>query len=159
LRIRLGTARPGDILRLAALLGILFRQESDFRPDTRKQRAGLRRIMRDPRVGRIFTAKADGKLVGMVVLLFSVSTAEGGAAAWLEDFVVDPAWRGRGIGTQLIKNAIAYARRRRFKRVTLLTDRSNRRVLSFYRRTGFRVSTMVPLRLPLRDQEPPFPSR
>ena len=159
MRIRLGTAQVGDIRRLAELLGILFRQERDFHPDARKQAAGLRRIRREPRLGRIFTARADGTLVGMVILLFSVSTAEGGAAAWLEDLVVDPAWRGRGIGTQLIKNAIAYARRRRFKRVTLLTDRSNRRVLSFYRRTGFRVSTMVPLRLPLRDQEPPFPSR
>lgn len=155
MRIRLGTARPGDVRSLAALLGILFRQERDFQPDAGKQSAALRRLLREPRLGRIFTAKADGKLVGMALLLFSVSTAEGGAAAWIEDFVVDPGWRGRGIGAKMLDHAVAYARRRRFKRVTLLTDRSNRRAVRLYRRKGFRRSSMIPFRLPLRTQSPP----
>lgn len=152
MRLQLGFARLSDIPRLAELLGFLFRQEKDFKADPRKQATGLRLILREPRRGRIFTVRYGGAAIGMVSLLFIISTAEGGPVVWLEDFVLDPAWRGKGIGARLLDYAIAYARRKGIKRITLLTDRKNVRAARLYLRRGFQSSDMIPLRLFLKKR-------
>jgi ribosomal protein S18 acetylase RimI-like enzyme len=82
----------------------------------------------------------------MVNLLVTVSTAEGGPAAWLEDMVVSPARRGEGIGKELLEAATEFASLRGATRITLLTDRGNEAAQRFYRRHGFRESAMVPMR-------------
>jgi ribosomal protein S18 acetylase RimI-like enzyme len=143
----LGTARKMDLPRLAELLGILFQQEPDFRPDVDKQQAGLALILKDPGKGRVFTARIEGKVVGMVLLLFTISTAEGAPVAWLEDFVVDPQFRGKGVGTKLLKCALSHAKTKGFRRVTLLTDWNNLTAARLYQREGFCVSKMIPMRL------------
>ena len=146
------TIRPAalrDIPRLCALLAELFAQEADFTPDAERQRRGLELILDDPGAGRIYCATHFGTIVGMVTILFSVSTAEGGLAAWLEDMVVDPAWRGRGVGGQLLSHAVEEARGAGCTRITLLTDGGNRGAMRFYSRAGFSRSAMTPFRLSL----------
>ena len=142
-------ATAGDIPELAALLALLFTQEADFRPDREKQERGLRLIIESPQVGVIFAAREGGEIVGMVSLLFTVSTAEGGRACWLEDMVVHPDRRGNGLGSRLLQTAIAYARSNGCARITLLTDQLNQGAIRFYGRHGFGPSEMTALRLHL----------
>ena len=146
---RIEQATAADIPQLADLLAILFAQEADFRPDREKQMRGLRLIVEAPERGRIFVARTDGKIVGMVSLLFTVSTAEGEPACWLEDMVVLPEQREKGIGSRLLRHAIDYAKAHGFVRITLLTDLTNKDAIRFYRRHGFCPSEMTPLRLHL----------
>jgi ribosomal protein S18 acetylase RimI-like enzyme len=138
-----------DLPRLAELLGYLFEQESDFKPVLRKQKAGLKAILRNPKIGCLWVAKRDGHVVGMVSLLYTVSTAEGGRVAWLEDLVVDPSYRAQGIGKSLLRFVIAYGRKNGLKRITLLTDMDNQKAKALYKRHGFISSGMTPLRLSL----------
>ena len=150
--IRIGRAVLDDVPELASLLGLLFSQERDFHPDIRRQRRGLRRIIQNPEVGEIVVARSEGRVIGMVSLLFTISTAEGGPAAWLEDCVVAPGHRQRGVGSRLILHSRGIARRRGIRRLTLLVDYSNGRALRFYGRHGFTRSTMVPLRYHLENK-------
>ncbi len=136
-----------DIPALVALLTILFAQEADFTPDLAKQQRGLQLIVEQPAVGRIYCARQENRVVGMVSLLFTISTAEGGRVAWLEDMVVHPDQRGRGIGEQLLRHAITEARAANCSRITLLTDNTNQAAMQFYVRAGFVRSTMTPFRL------------
>ena len=131
---------------LCGLLAILFDREPDFSPDAAAQRAGLTLILQRPETGRIFVAREGDDIRGMVSLLNTVSTALGGPAAWLEDLIVAPGHRGRGIGTRLVGHALQYARERGLLRVTLLTGADNTAAQQFYRRHGFRDSAMLPLR-------------
>jgi GNAT superfamily N-acetyltransferase len=124
----------------------LFAQEADFQPDREKQMRGLRLIIDAPDRGRIFLARMGGEVVGMVSLLLTVSTAEGAAACWLEDMVVRPDQRGKGLGSRLLRHALDDAKANGFARVTLLTDRVNADAIRFYERHGFRRSEMIPLR-------------
>ena len=110
-RIQIRQATIADIPQLCDLLSLLFTQEADFTPDVERQSRGLRLILEQPQIGCIYCATDDNSVViGMVSLLFTVSTAEGGVAAWLEDMVVHPHRRGQGIGEQLLQKAINQAR-------------------------------------------------
>ena len=100
-----------DLPRLVELLGILFESEAEFAKDAEKQRAGLQAILADPSRGRIFVAREGREVVAMASLLYTISTAEGGKAAWFEDLVVAPEQRKRGIGEALLKHVVAEARR------------------------------------------------
>ena len=142
-------ATAADVKQLSDLLGLLFTQEVDFTPDAERQERALRLIVEQPDIGRIYCATDGDTIVAMVSILFTVSTAEGGRAAWLEDMVVHPTSRGQGFGEQLLREAIREARAAGCSRLTLLTDASNHSAMRFYRRAGFVRSQMVPLRLSL----------
>jgi len=131
------------------LLGCLFKQEADFSPSVTKQRRALELILAQPTMGRLFVLTRGDKVLGMVSLLFTISTAEGGKAAWLEDLVVRPEQRGRGLGTRLLRAAVDWARKEGIARITLLTDSDNLGARSLYLRHGFVASAMQPLRLHL----------
>ncbi|MBC7486503.1 MAG: GNAT family N-acetyltransferase [Cytophagaceae bacterium] len=136
-----------DIPAMAELLALLFMQEADFSPDLFKQQSGLKNIIQHPQIGNLFVLKEKDVVIGMVSLLYTVSTAMGGQVAILEDLVLKDDSRGQGAGTKLLKAAIDYAKEKGCLRITLLTDPTNRRAIEFYQRQGFIKSAMKPLRL------------
>ena len=138
-----------DIPALVRLLGLLFEQEAEFQPDVKKQERGLGLLLDSPGSAAVFVAKQGDEVVGMMTLLFTYSTAEGGRACWLEDMIVDPAHQSAGVGSELIAHAIEYARARGVLRITLLTDAENMGSIRFYERHGFEHSGMRPIRLNL----------
>jgi ribosomal protein S18 acetylase RimI-like enzyme len=142
-------AIEADVPQLCELLSLLFAQEADFKPNAERQTSGLRLIIQQPEVGRIYCATDGESIVGMVSILFTVSTAEGGRAAWLEDMIVHPSRRGQGIGDRLLHEAVSGARAAGCSRITLLTDATNDSAIRFYGRAGFVRSQMIPLRLSL----------
>src|SRR6187402_82637 len=141
-----------DLDELSSLLGELFSEESDFRPNKEKQLRGLRLIFEQPNRGRVFVLRRDRTIVGMINLLFTISTAEGGFVILLEDLVVHDAFRGHGYGSQLLEYAIEFAKQKNFRRITLLTDRPELRSQNFFRKHGFYESPMLPMRLLIPSQ-------
>ena len=139
-------ATDNDLLQLAHLLGELFTLESDFQPDIPKQMRGLRTILHDPEIGRLFVLRVDGQVAGMASALFTISTAEGWRVMVLEDVIVSRDYRGKGYGRQLVEHVLAWAKGQSLTRVTLLADRDNQAALDFYRKLGFASSHMTVLR-------------
>jgi GNAT superfamily N-acetyltransferase len=139
-------ATPDDLPALADLLAELFTLEADFQPDRARQLAGLRLILDNPALGRLFVAHADGAVMGMVNALITVSTAEGGRVLLLEDVIVRRERRGDGLGRRLVEHALAWAAGEGMTRVTLLADAGNAPALAFYDRLGFAPSAMRVLR-------------
>src|SRR5436190_18497638 len=109
-----------DLPQLTDLLTELFNLEGDFTPNRAKQMRGLRLILEQPNRGRIFVLRENGVILGMINLLFTISTAEGGFVILLEDLVVHHDFRGHGFGDKLLTHAIEYARKKDFQRITLL---------------------------------------
>lgn len=144
-------ATSADIPALCELLHDLFTQETEFAPDAEAQQRGLRMIIDNPDAGVILVAHQGGRVVAMVNLLYTISSALGERVALLEDMVVAPAQRGVGIGSKLLATAVSFARQQDCRRITLLTDADNEAAQRFYRRHGFVLSPMVPMRLTLTD--------
>ena len=132
---------------LSELLGDLFSEEGDFRPNKDKQLRGLRLIFEQPNRGRVFVLRRDNVIVGTINLLFTISTAEGGFVILLEDLVVHKNFRDHGYGSDLLEYAINFAKQKHFLRITLLTDRPEIRSQNFFKRHGFVESAMMPMRL------------
>ena len=128
---------------------MLFSQEAEFIPNPEAQCRGLAQVVNNPEAGAVLLAREGAEVLGMVSLLFTVSTALGERVALLEDMVVFSQGRRAGIGTQLLTQAILFARTQGCKRITLLTDRTNETAQRFYGKQGFVVSSMVPMRLAL----------
>ena len=141
--MEMSIARSSDIPSLCELLYSLFDQEAEFVPDRQAQERGLAAIIDDARIGHILVARDAGRIVGMVNLLYTVSTALGQRVALLEDMVVAVDRRGQGIGSHLIRHAVTFAGQQGCQRITLLTDGDNEGAHRFYRTHGFSRSSMV----------------
>jgi len=146
-RADFGAAKRTDIPQLVELLGILFTQEHELEPDPAKQRRALEIILGPDSRARIYVARDGEQIVGMAALHFTTSTAEGGKVAWFEDCIVRPEHRRKGIGKALLEHVIAQARAAGALRVMLLTDGDNRNAQALYRKSGFRDSAMLAMRL------------
>src|ERR1700745_4459420 len=142
-----------DLDELSEMLGDLFAQEGDFRPDKERQLRGLRLIFEQPSRGRVFVLRRNGAIVGMINLLFTISTAEGGFVILLEDLVVHRQYQGQGYGNKLLEHAIDFAKKKNFLRITLLTDRPENVAQAFFRKHGFVESSMIPMALWIAPQQ------
>jgi GNAT superfamily N-acetyltransferase len=141
------TAHINDLESLIHLLNLLFSQDIEFEADYEKQKKGLTEILVNPGIGEILVLTIDDNITGMVSLLYSISTALGGKVAILEDMIIDKDFRGKNYGTELINEAVRYAREKNVLRITLLTDYDNDKAIKFYGKTGFVKSKMIPMRL------------
>jgi len=143
--LRIEPATLDDLPELTELLRDLFQQEADFQPDREKQMRGLRLILEQPSRGRVFVLRNERMIIGMINLLITISTAEGGFVLVLEDLVVHRDHRGSGYGSRLLQHAIGFAREKKFLRITLLTDNPEE-MRNFYFKHGFVESDMKPMR-------------
>ncbi len=143
--LRIEPATLDDLPELTELLRDLFLREADFQPDREKQMRGLRLILEQPARGRIFVLRNERMIIGMINLLITISTAEGGFVLVLEDLVVHRDHRGIGYGSRLLQHAIGFAREKKFLRITLLTDNAEEPP-RFYLKHGFVESEMKPMR-------------
>jgi GNAT superfamily N-acetyltransferase len=144
-----GDAGRADLDALVELLGLLFTQEHELSPDPEKQRRALQLILDQPSRARIYVAREDGKAIAMAALHFTLSTAEGGKVAGLEDCIVHPAHRRKGVGETLLAYVLGQARAEGALRVMLLTDGENASAQALYRKLGFTPSSMLAMRLKL----------
>jgi ribosomal protein S18 acetylase RimI-like enzyme len=148
--IRRATATDAGVLgRLAALL---VQEHHDF--DERRFLAATARTpelyssflttqLTDPDVV-VLVAEHDGHVIG-----YAYGAIEGydymslrGPAAVLHDLLVDPAYRGRGVGRALLNAAVEALTARQAPRVVLSTAERNAGAQRFFERMGFR-RTMV----------------
>ncbi len=140
-------ANSSDIIFLCDLLDSLFEQEVEFKPSRSAQIAGLKKIIDNKDIGDILLLEENGNIVGMVNLLFTVSTALGGQVAIMEDMVIASSHRSKGFGSALLRSAVLHAKQQGCKRITLLTDKTNSQAQKFYMRHGFAFSEMIPMRM------------
>ena len=149
--MKIDQANLADIPQLCILLDELFSQEAEFTPDYELQGRGLSKILNNEDIGVILVARESDKVIGMVNILYTISTALGGRVGNLEDFVVLPEYRNSGIGSKLLSYALNFAKKRGCQRITLLTDGDNQDAHRFYLKNGFSRSSMVPFRRNTRN--------
>jgi ribosomal protein S18 acetylase RimI-like enzyme len=145
-------ATSADLPRIGRLGALLVEAHHDFDP-TRFLAASdrtpadyasfLRAQLENPDVG-IFVADDNGGVIG-----YAYAAVEGydyrslrGPAGAVHDLVVDPSYRGRGVGRLLLKAILAYLRSRGVSRAVLWTAERNEVAQRLFASMGFR-RTMI----------------
>ncbi|MCP9300622.1 bifunctional helix-turn-helix transcriptional regulator/GNAT family N-acetyltransferase [Bacillus halotolerans] len=89
----------------------------------------------DAEIEKIWIAESGGKFAGCVGLV-----KQDKKTVQLRWFLVDAAFRGRGLGTQLLEHLVTYSRERKFERIFLWTVSSMAEARPLYDKFGFRLS-------------------
>lgn len=150
--VRVEPATIEDLAELVRLVAELMDLQEDFNPNQEAHERGLALVLEQPNRGRIFVLRNDDRIFGMVNLLFTISTAVGGLVILMEDFVIHPNHRGQGFGSMLLDYVVDFAKKKNFKRITLLTDKMGSDSQNFFKKEGFDYSHMVPMRKVITDQ-------
>jgi len=96
-------------------------------------------VVSEPRYGFILVAYlGDGSPVGVAYASCLLSLEHGGTSGWLEELYVLPQWRGRGIGSSLIEEVVARAKKLGWRAIDLEVDTHHSRAISLYGRYHFK---------------------
>jgi N-acetylglutamate synthase-like GNAT family acetyltransferase len=85
-----------------------------------------------PKMDRFFIAEKDGEIIGNIAIL-----GHSEEEAQLRWFLIDPAYRGLGLGQELFQRAMNFCREMKYKRLWLLTTDDQVKATSMYTREGF----------------------
>ena len=129
--------RPGDAGRLIELHGLLYSREygfdHTFEAYVAKPLAEFM-LSQTPRE-KIWLVDSEGVLMGSVAI---VKHSE--SEAQLRWFLLHPSLRGRGLGNQLIGEAVAFCRVSGYDNVFLWTVSSLLAAAQTYQKTGFQIT-------------------
>jgi GNAT superfamily N-acetyltransferase len=138
-RVVLATFLPlthAEIDGLLAMMSQLYAQDAIPWDEGRARRAILD-LLGAPDSGGTWLMVVDGVAVGYFVLTICFSLEFFGRYALLDEFFVEEAWRGQGIGGQALNFVEEQCRLRGVMALRLEVDRNNDRALDLYRRRGF----------------------
>lgn len=133
--------RPATLADLALLtkMAVAFNKE-DGHPLSRGGRAALKMLCKGTPHGWAFIVERDGKAVGYVVVGLGFSVEFGGVDGFLDEFYIEPGYRGRGLGTAVMKELGRIARKQKVRALHLETMPANDRAAQLYARLGYTVS-------------------
>ena len=89
------------------------------------------------RAAEVVLARKDGEVVGFALFFHNFSTFLGKPGLYLEDLYVRPRWRGRGVGTALLAEAVDRARKAGCHKMALQVWPHNAAAIALYERFGF----------------------
>jgi len=134
--------RPADEMDISAIVGIDEKIGGHYRPEVWERRIGYY-LRRDPEASVV--AEADGRVVGF--MLGEVRSGEFGieeTTGWVEHLGVDPGFRGKAVGRQMLDAMLEHFRRRGARSVQTLVDEEMGEIRSFFSALGFQPSTLRP---------------
>ena len=139
--VRIRRARRGDGEALSALLKELgYPQGVDAQT--------MNWVISHPEIEIFVAADGADKTVGMVTLSHRPQLRLRGRIGTVDELVVAQAWRGKGVGAQLLKTVVDRARVLSFKRLELVTHCAEADVpRAFYEKSGFALADASVYRL------------
>ncbi|MBM3135807.1 MAG: GNAT family N-acetyltransferase [Chloroflexi bacterium] len=130
--------RPARREDLAAILALYADLETDGQVlDLPAAESIFARMQQYPNY-TVYVAVAEGQIVGSFELLIMDNLAHVGAPSGIvEDVVVHPAWRGQGIGKQMMAFALQQCRQAGCYKLALSSNRKREAAHRFYEALGF----------------------
>ena len=130
-------AAPNDIPPLLALVRRYWEFEGIEGFAALRIELVLQRLLAEPRLGAIWVAESDGRLVGYLIAVLVLSVEHRGLMAEIDEFFVLPEARSRGVGRQLLAAAETALAARGCVRLQLQLGVANSDARAFYQRRGY----------------------
>lgn len=141
-RFRLANSRDIDALvrmvnRYYAFEGIAF--------DNREVHSGLVALLRDASLGRAWLIECDASLAGYVILTFGYDHEVGGRTGLITDLYLEPQFRKRGLGKEIMTFVESRARSFGLSAVELQASRDNKVAQRLYKTLGYMSFDRIPM--------------
>ena len=144
--------QPGDIGRVIHMHGDLYGREYNYSIQFETYVAnGLCEFYENynPQRSRVWICEHNHKMIGFLLLM------DRGQAAQLRYFLIEPAYRGIGLGSRLMKEYMDFLRECEYKKSYLWTTHELSTAASIYKRAGFQLTEekeSTSFGKPLREQ-------
>ncbi len=136
MNLELQAAKPGDLARLLPLVAAYHAFEG-IDSNAEKRASAVGRLLADSRLGGIWLVLADSELAGYIALCRGFSIEFDGFDAFVDEFYLEPEFRGRGIGKFVLEAVKSEARWQHINALHLEVARDNQRAQRLYRGAGF----------------------
>jgi GNAT superfamily N-acetyltransferase len=139
-----------DVQHLVTMMAEFY-SESAYTLNLRRATEAFTLLLADERLGHVWLIQANSKNVGYVVVTFCHSMTYGGLSAIVDDFFVQSAFRGTGLGKAAMAEVRSFCATRGIRAIHVETGRDNAAALAVYRRVGFCETDHVHLAMGLAD--------
>jgi len=145
--------RKASLLDLEQLVTMMaeFYSESPYTLNLRRATEAFILLLADERLGHVWFIQVNSKDVGYVVVTLCYSMTYGGLCAVVDDFFIQPEFRGTGLGKAAMAEVRNLCASRGVRAIHVETGRDNAPALAVYRRGGFVETNLVHLTLALAD--------
>jgi GNAT superfamily N-acetyltransferase len=129
--------RSGDIGYVTYLHGVLYKKEFDYGIEFEAYVAkGLHEFYEhyDPATNRVWVCEHDGRMIGFLLLM------NRGEAAQLRYFILEPGYRGLGLGNKLMKLYMEFLQQCGYKSSYLWTTNELYPAAHLYTKFGFKLT-------------------
>jgi GNAT superfamily N-acetyltransferase len=135
-RIAISDATPADTGLILSLIRELAEYEKLAHAVAATEADIARALFAEKPAAQAIIARVDGAPAGFALFFTNFSTFLGKPGLYLEDLFVRPAWRGQGIGKELLVHLARLARARGYGRFEWAVLDWNEPALKFYRSLG-----------------------
>lgn len=136
-RVEIRSATATDAEALVPLLKAYWTFEGTAGFEAKTLRRRLSEFLSNPAHGLAWVAQDERRLVGYLLAAFVFSFEYGGRMAEIDEFFVEEASRGRGIGRRLLETAREALTREGCAALQLQVAEGNRAAQKFYASFGF----------------------
>ena len=102
-----------------------------------QRRSSVTKLLQDKRLGEIWLIRKLDGLIGYIAVCYSYSIEFGGCDAFVDEFYIEAAERGKGMGRKVLMEVSALLRERDIVALHLEVDGTNERAKSIYAKVGF----------------------
>lgn len=106
-QVRVATAADAPLA--AAAVGALLDELGGEGPSAAELEEAARTLAADPDLGTLLLAEAEGAIVGVLAASWQHAIHVPGRYGTIQDLWVDPAWRSRALGRELVEALVALA--------------------------------------------------
>ncbi|GAB1420770.1 hypothetical protein MASR2M15_08920 [Anaerolineales bacterium] len=140
MKIEFQTINTADIPALLSLIQAFYKE--DQHPyDEAHLRLAIQGLLEQPTYGQIWLIQLGQTRIGYLVLTVGYSLESGGKEGLLDEFYLEPAYRGQGFGRQSIDFLIRYCEEVDIKQIWLEVETHNETARSLYEHLGFIMDT------------------
>jgi GNAT superfamily N-acetyltransferase len=139
--LRVRPAAGDDVPAVVKGLERLLVELGGKRPTTEEMEAEAQALVDDPTVGALLVAEAEGEIVGVLAASWQRAIHVPGRYGTIQDLWVDPAWRSRAVGHDLVEALAETAREQGVGRLEVGLPRESFAAIAaterFYEGNGF----------------------
>ena len=143
-------ASLNDVPQLVTMMAEFY-SDSPYTLNPRRATDAFTALLSDERLGSIWIIQSNSRDIGYVVLTLCHSMTFGGLVAVVDDFFIQPAFRGGGLGKAAMVEVRSYCATQGIRAIHVETGRDNGVALAVYRGAGFLEKDPVHLELGLAD--------